>query len=168
MEYYERKLQDYCVENTSHLPPLNEPRILLQIANGLHYIHSKKIVHANVTIENVLLTKENTAKISGFEFSKATEDDGSFLFDYRSRSNDAFHAPEIRQWLYELEESSNLSILDSASRKLTNKIDLFSTGCTFFVFLAKGLHPFGQTIVTIPSNILNGKQCNERGVEQTA
>ena len=48
--------------------PLNTYSILLDVANGLNYLHQKNppIIHCNVTANNVLLTTEYKAKLSSF------------------------------------------------------------------------------------------------------
>ena len=48
--------------------PLKADSILLDIANGLNYLHQKNppIIHCNVTANNVLLTTEYRAKLASF------------------------------------------------------------------------------------------------------
>ena len=41
-------------------------RILRDVACGLHYIHSKDVIHCDLTVNNILLTKNVTAKLANF------------------------------------------------------------------------------------------------------
>jgi serine/threonine protein kinase len=45
-------------------------------------------------------------------------------------------------------------------RRETIKSDVFSAGCVFFYLLTEGQHPFGDTDVDTPTNILNDNPVN--------
>lgn len=45
--------------------------IAIQIARGLHYAHKHKLIHQDVKPDNILLTKDGTAKVADFGVSRA-------------------------------------------------------------------------------------------------
>jgi serine/threonine protein kinase len=119
------------------------------MAEGVRYIHSKNLVHRDIKPDNVLIyvKDEVLLKISDFGCSKQSRD-GVFSVSSQISGNQNYLAPEI------------LRIIDSEVRpsdnKMTNASDVFALGCTFYKFLTRGHHPFGQGL-SIPPNILAGK-----------
>ena len=122
---------------------------LIHMAKGVRYIHSKDLVHRDIKPENVLIyVKEKVLlKISDFGCSKQSRD-GVFSMSSQISGTQNYLAPEI------------LSLIDSNESPLgitmTNASDVFALGCTFFMFLTRGTHPFGQGFSIAP-NILAGK-----------
>lgn len=54
-------------------------KLALDIAKGLHYLHSRNIVHLDLKSPNVLLTlKKEQAKISDVGLAKFTSDGAAF------------------------------------------------------------------------------------------
>ena len=51
---------------------INKEAILLDVANGLDYLHSKRppIIHCNIKASNILLTTDHKAKITDLSMSK--------------------------------------------------------------------------------------------------
>ena len=47
-------------------------KLLLNVANGIHWLHKQNIVHRDIKLENIIII-DNTAKISDFDFSKPDE-----------------------------------------------------------------------------------------------
>ncbi|CAB3376051.1 Hypothetical predicted protein [Cloeon dipterum] len=46
-------------------------KVMQQLLDGLHYLHSNKIVHRDMKTSNILVTKSGRIKLSGFSLSRA-------------------------------------------------------------------------------------------------
>ena len=57
-----------CLEDYQHIPKYAKSSILLDVANGLQYVHAQKrpMVHGRLSAEKILLTISLQAKICGF------------------------------------------------------------------------------------------------------
>lgn len=49
--------------------------IIYQILKGLEYIHSKKMIHRDLKLENILIDKNEVVKITDFGWSAFIEND---------------------------------------------------------------------------------------------
>ncbi|KAI9561450.1 hypothetical protein GHT06_012407 [Daphnia sinensis] len=130
------------------LPP--DQVVLYEIADGLDYIHSQKLVHRDIKPENILISKSGQMKLSDFGLSKqiSTRDTCSMS---GIKGTLLWMAPELRG--------------NNEPNKATPKCDVFPCGCVFFVFLTRengGIHPFGVTNdhLIIQINIREGKPVN--------
>nr|CAH0108721.1 unnamed protein product [Daphnia galeata] len=72
-------LHDYCKEKYTGVPIPSELEVLLQLTEGLKYIHSKDIIHRDIKPENILFSKTNPVvmKWADFGLSKLTNSRGS-------------------------------------------------------------------------------------------
>jgi serine/threonine protein kinase len=128
----------------------SDPIVLYQIADGLDYIHSKKLIHRDIKPENILISMNGQQlKLSDFGLSKQIS-----LRDTCSMSGTKgtllWMAPELR---------------GDDNNKATPKCDVFPCGCVFFVFLTRengGIHPFGdmKDHLEVQINIRSGKLIN--------
>ena len=59
----------------------------------------------------------------------------------------------------EILELVDISENDLADIRATVQSDIFSTGCVFFYFITRGIHPFGEG-VRIMANILSDSPVN--------
>jgi len=74
MEYCSKKtLYKYILENS--LTVAEKLALLVQVANGLTYLHAKNICHLDLKPQNILVDNNNTAKLSDFGLSKTTVGD---------------------------------------------------------------------------------------------
>lgn len=134
------------------IPMPSDREILLQLATGLQYIHSKGIVHCDIKRENVLISHrqgsgEVVLKWTAFSLSKAGEDDG-----------------EPKPWSYYSDPNSDYDPRRSEMLPATFSSDVFLLGCVFFTVLLPDVYPFGYYAHSIrtPITILTGKKSNKR------
>ncbi len=70
-------------------------RIALDTARGLHFLHSRKIVHFDLKSANILLSRDFTAKIADVGLAKIMQQ--QFLSTLYCIGTFAWAAPEVRQ-----------------------------------------------------------------------
>lgn len=132
----------------------SERDVLLQLAIGLEYIYSQKVIHRDVKPANVLISMNGVIKWADFGLSKIVEKSSSRSFTYSGlRGSPRWLAPEHIDRI----SNKNLKIKGGA------KSDVFALGCLFFFFLVPAVHPFGndaETQETIHERIKEGKPVN--------
>lgn len=133
------------------LPP--DDKVLYQMADGLHHIHSQKLIHRDIKPANVLISYAGQIKWSDFGISKQISTRDTCSMSSGLKGTHSWMAPEFCQ------------IGNNESIKATPMSDVFPCGCLFFVFVTRkdgGIHPFGDTNdpITIQVNIRNDKQVN--------
>ena len=116
MERLETNLQDFLLSESNQILPLERKIDLLYgIAQGLNYLHSKSVIHRDLTATNVLLDSKALPKISDFGNSCVTGIDlGSELHSQsltRCPGTLMYMAPEAQ-----------------SSTKYGTEIDIFSFG----------------------------------------
>ncbi len=134
-------------DKNSAEPPLpQDTDVLLQLTEGLNYIHEKGFVHGNIKPENVLISwnpqqQDNRRPIATFKWA----DFGLYKFESNrmmTRGRDKWVeqqlwvAPEILKLMRDNEnpEECLFSRTNAAA-------DIWSTGCVFFCYLTQGKHP---------------------------
>ena len=145
--------------------------LLYQIAYGLHYLHTLKIVHRDIKPQNILIgsTKKHSngsvsdkvrLLISDFGLCKKLDaDESSFGATTNAfLGTSGWRAPELlmRKNLHELSPRVLSLNKDNEKMKITKSIDIFALGCVFFYILTNGSHPFGDKYLR-EANILNNK-----------
>ncbi|XP_046634536.1 uncharacterized protein LOC124313770 [Daphnia pulicaria] len=122
---------------------------MYQIANGLEYMHSKKLIHRDIKPENILISVTGQLKLSDFGLCKSisTRDTCSMS---GTKGTLLWMAPEMR---------GNDEIRKRSSASMS---DIFPCGCVFFFLLTGGKHPFGDMNdhVQIHLNIRMGEPTN--------
>jgi serine/threonine protein kinase len=88
MELCAASLQDY-IKGKYEGPMPTDEQVLFQLANGLEYIHSRKILHRDIKPDNILisLTKPVEMKWSGFGSSKPVNDLNCSLSGVKGNQN---------------------------------------------------------------------------------
>jgi serine/threonine-protein kinase/endoribonuclease IRE1 len=142
------------------MPP--ELYVLLQLAEGLEYIHQMGLVHRDIKPQNVLIRSDSTTrrvvmKWADFGFSKKVNERGSFTMSGVRGTYDYF-APEILKLLDEDSSTDN-----EDKKRGTVKSDVFAEGLVFGYFLLGGVHPFGNTSHEIQTNLRTNKPANLPG-----
>ena len=136
--------------NGPPLPPDND--VMFQIADGLDYIHSKKLIHLDIKPENILISMQGKMKLADFGFEKQVTEEKSYITGLKGTL--LWKAPECFQ-----------SKRDETNKKRYPESDVFSCGCVFSVFLTREngrIHPFGNIIdhLKIYANIQEGNSIN--------
>ena len=138
---------------------MDMPRVLLQIAHGLSFLHDLRIVHRDLKPQNILVTMGRDGKprllVSDFGLCKKLEGGQSSFgaTTAHAAGTSGWRAPELlldddaRDGSHSVSsihsDSSQLVGTDAtSSRRATRAIDIFSLGLVFFYVLTKGSHPF--------------------------
>ena len=125
--------------------------VLHDITNGLHYIHTEKLVHRNIKPENIMISKNGRMKLSDLSYA-----------DSNNHGSCCWMAQESLEMLliaraFGADNSKNFKL------KVTPSCDIFSAGCVFFVFLTRaigGIHPFGNEFIEQLCNVRKGDPVN--------
>ena len=68
--------------------------IMLNILNGIQYIHSKNIVHCDLTLKNILIDHNNNIKITDFGLARELNDQDHHI-DPHAYGTQLYMAPEL-------------------------------------------------------------------------
>ena len=150
--------------------------VLKQMARGLAYLHSRRLVHGDIKPENILICiKDDKVKLKLSDFGLCKE--FSFRGHIRalkgdssasSRADGVFTVTTFRgspAWLSP--ELIEISEIDPAILKAGHEMndpvqastasDVFAYGLVSFYYVTKGIHPFGEypcTKLQIEANII--------------
>ncbi|KAF8553450.1 kinase-like protein [Imleria badia] len=138
-------LHNFLAKHDGSLGVEHRLLFLLDIANGLHYLHSYPIVHGDLNCNNVLLDADYTARLTDFGYASMVGNIPE-ASAYLQRST---ARPGALRWMapeqIESEESFNR----------TPKSDIYSFGC---VALQGGLLDTNTRSMLIFLQVLSGKQ----------
>jgi len=122
-------------------------RLVDQMVEGIHYVHSKGLVHQNLQPSNLLLTEcVQTLKIVGFSKSARACDNGTILQSVQPRTP---AATDSRQSLNELAHESKAWMAPEqiCADQVSQRGDIWSCGlCVAFMLLCR--HPFTSKTLT--------------------
>ncbi|XP_059350327.1 serine/threonine-protein kinase 3-like [Daphnia carinata] len=114
---------------------LDDKIIISQVVLGMAYIHSKKIIHKDLKLENILLKRQSPeshlllAKIADFGFAKELKPNSFSFSSTNHPGTTSYMAPEL------LRASPNAYPANFAS-------DVYALGITIARIALKGRHPF--------------------------
>jgi serine/threonine-protein kinase/endoribonuclease IRE1 len=119
---------------------LRDPISLLrQLADGLAYLHSLKVVHRDLKPQNVLIDEAGTVKISDMGLAKKMEMLTSFSGTSQASGTVGYQSPEVL-----------------LQKKQSSKMDVWGYGCVAYFVLSQGFHPFGKRI-NREANVVNNR-----------
>lgn len=158
--------------------------VLQQLASGLSYLHSLKIVHRDIKPQNILVGENSSRSrfakkhgirllISDFGLCKKLDSDQSSFratTQHAASGTSGWRAPELLLD-HDISEispdtvgsmssfksnSNDTRLLNGQPKRLTKAIDIFSLGCVFYYILSGGGHPFGDRYLR-EGNIIRGE-----------
>ena len=100
-------------------------RIALDIARGLHFLHSRKIVHFDLKSANILLSRDFTAKIADVGLAKIMEQ--QFLSTLYCVGTFAWAAPEVSICSCQVIPNLLWKLLCGANHQLTYAVDVIKS-----------------------------------------
>jgi serine/threonine protein kinase len=122
-------LWDYSLNNDLSIDEIKD--ILLQIIDGVEYLHNNNIIHCDLKLDNIMIDPNKKIKITDFDLSKVS--DGEFICNHPF-GTDQYIAPE----------SYDLHIYSIGS-------DIWSIGIILFILIS-GKMPFGTSLEFIDHN----------------
>ncbi|KIJ10817.1 hypothetical protein PAXINDRAFT_16214 [Paxillus involutus ATCC 200175] len=123
------------------MPTAYRIHILVKVAEALHYIHSKRVVHGDLTSSNILINDEGQPLISDFGLS-------SILEEYNETSYFKSNRPGSIRWV--------APELLKASPKPSIQSDVYSYGCVILHTLS-GKVPYSEMRdISVPAAKMNG------------
>lgn len=147
--YMSKGSLDKLLENNSNLPLSNKFIILLGIAEGMKYLHSKSIIHHDLKCANVLLDDDLYPHIGDFGESKISELKLSMIHMQTFKGSPAYMAPEV--------------IMDE---EYNYKADVYSYSIIFYeVFSGKSPYTGYRSIYRLLDDVKNGKRPNLNHIE---
>jgi serine/threonine protein kinase len=119
MEYVDGSNLKHCLLHHDRRVIGRPVDILMQVARGLQYLHSNKIIHRDIKPENILLSGKGEAKIG--DFSLAVRKDRQWLVSRDISGSRSYIAPE--------------RILH---RRYDERVDIYSMGAMAYELLTGG------------------------------
>ena len=127
---------NYAIKNGMKMEECIIWNVLVQILNGVNYLHKKGIIHRNLKSKNILLNNQRLVKISDFEASCVVKNDNKMITG--QIGTPFYTAPEIWE-----DEPYNY------------KCDIWSIGCIIYEMASLTLPFEGDTIASLYENIMS-------------
>ena len=119
MELCKTNLKDYIFENIIPNKTNNEVnKIMLQILNGVNYIHFQNILHLDLNLKNILIDFNGVVKITDFGLSIEIDSIDQH-YDFSNCGTKTYMAPELFN-----------------NGKISTKTDIYSAGIIYYELLS--------------------------------
>jgi len=126
----EGELFNYILQRQK-IPEHDTRKIIIQLLNGLKYLHERNIVHRDIKPENILLADKNLhVKLGDFGLAKIVGEDS---FTTSLCGTPSYVAPEI--------------LRPSKNRRYDRAVDVWSLGVVMYICLC-GFPPFSDELVS--------------------
>ena len=143
MEYSEdislRQLINKYKNEKQFIKPKNVYYLVKYICLGIKAIHDKRIIHGNLSPENIYLTKDKKIKIGNFSIFKHLNNYNDYL-ESNNISYNNYLAPEI------IKEET-----------ISNKVDIWSLGCIIYELCTLEYCFNSDNVVCLNNKIINEK-----------
>ncbi|KAI9573298.1 kinase-like domain-containing protein [Boletus coccyginus] len=129
-------LQEFLAIHDSTLDVAHRLQLLLDIANGLHYLHSFSIcpiVHGDLHCTNILLDADNTARLTDFGYASLVGD----ILEALTYLQTSTTQPGALRW------AAPEHVLPGMTLDRTTKSDIYSFGCISLQVLS-GKRPWSE------------------------
>jgi eukaryotic-like serine/threonine-protein kinase len=125
------------IDRTNDVPLADKVRILVQICEGLHYAHSRGVVHRDVKPANIIVTASGVVKLLDFGLARVA------TRETITRRGVILGTPDY------------MSPEQAMGKELDHRTDIFSAGAVFYEFLT-GHKPFqGKTLHSVLYQIVS-------------
>ncbi|KAH6890207.1 kinase-like domain-containing protein [Coprinopsis sp. MPI-PUGE-AT-0042] len=120
------------IEYLRHHPNMDKASLVLDIAQGLDYLHTFKpeIVHGDLNGKNILINSAGRACVANYGLSQLMDDtlawNGSPSYRHSGYSSEPFTAPELLFW--ELDQEDRTTSVPASPPSKTTKSDVYSFG----------------------------------------
>ena len=116
MEYVEGESLGERLERDGRMPHAEAVRLIVQVAQGLHRAHKQGLVHRDVKPDNILVTRDGTAKLADLGLVKTADADLNLTKTGRGLGTPHFMAPE------QFRDAKNADV----------RCDIYSLGATLY------------------------------------
>jgi len=125
MEFVEGESLGQRIEREGKLTEAEAIRIMAQVCQGLHRAHKQNLIHRDVKPDNIMLTKDGTAKLTDLGLVKDVEGEMNLTRTGRGLGTPHFMAPE------QFRNAKNADV----------RCDVYSLGATLYMMVT-GKMPF--------------------------
>ncbi|XP_057371838.1 uncharacterized protein LOC130692784 isoform X2 [Daphnia carinata] len=176
LELFGGTLEQYCNRQYNGPMPF-DAQVLYQIAKGVAYLHKRGLAHGRLNPKAILICQSHPVKMKVSDFGLCQFKDASSDCDAINMKESLPIAGNVQEDLthpkYWINSRLPRKLKEPTESGDTFSIpaptvhgDTFATGCLFFYFLERGLHPFGDT-ASILNNISRMNSINLKKLDKT-